>query len=95
LVVALLFWLYNNLFTNNGSGGLTSIVFALMLGFLTYPVFWWLCAIWDRVSERTRYARARKRFIAEMTGRARAYAPRARQAAPIGQPPPAAEPSGA
>ena len=48
-----------------------------MFGFLFYPVFWWISATWDRVTERMRYKSARKRFIKEMTGRVRAYAPTA------------------
>jgi hypothetical protein len=98
LFVALMFWIYNNVFTDNASGGLTSVVFALMIGFLTYPVFWWLCALWDRVRESTRYARARKAFIADMAGRARAYGSRAPATAPAptaSAPPSSAEPSGA
>jgi hypothetical protein len=103
LLVALVFWLSSNFLMRGGAGGLASIMFAVMFGFLTYPVFWWLCGFWDRVSERMRYKRARKRFIAEMTGRVRAYAPRASQPAPQPAPapmppvaqPPAAEPSGA
>jgi hypothetical protein len=104
LLVALVFWLCSNFLVRGGAGGVASIMFAVMFGFLTYPVFWWLCGIWDRVSERMRYRRARKRFIAEMTGRVRAYAPRAPQPTPhaapapmppVAEPPPAAEPSGA
>ena len=104
LLVALLFWLYSNFISRGGAGGMGSIMFALMFAVLTYPVFWWLCGVWDRVSERIRYPRVRKRFIAEMTGRVRAYAPRAQQPAPqpapapappVAEPPPAAEPSGA
>jgi len=104
LLVALTFWLYSNFLMRGGAGGLASTMFAVMFGFLTYPVFWWLCGVWDRVSERMRYRRARKRFIAEMTGRVRAYAPRAAQSAtqpaptpmpPVAESPPAAEPSGA
>jgi hypothetical protein len=105
--VALVFWFVSNFIMRNGDGGLMSIMLAGMFGFLTYPAFWWLCAIWDRVSERIRYRRARKRFIAEMAERVRSYAPNAAQQAapapavveapaPIApQAPPAAEPSGA
>jgi len=96
-IVALLFWLYNNVFTNGGSGGPTSVVFAAMIGLLTYPVFWGLCRLWDQFGERTRYARARKTFIADMAGRARAYERRAapEAAPPTSAPPSSAEPSGA
>lgn len=104
LLVALLFWAYSNFISRGGAGGTASIMFALMFAFLTYPVLWWLCGVWDKISERIRYKRARKRFIAEMTGRVRAYAPRASQPTPQPSPapmppvaelPPAAEPSGA
>jgi hypothetical protein len=59
----------------------------LMFGFLFYPVFWWISATWDRVTERMRYRSARKRFIKEMTGRVRAHAPTA-PAAPQTSPEP-------
>ena len=52
-----------------------SIYLAIMFGFLTYPVFWWLCGLWDRLTERMRYKNARKSFISEMEARVRAYAP--------------------
>jgi hypothetical protein len=92
LGVALIFWIMNDLMRGGGGGG-TAILLALVMGGITYPVFWWLCALWDRVGERIRYRHARKRFIADMTGRVRAYARR-----PASQPQPAptaAEPSGA
>jgi hypothetical protein len=99
LLVALSFWLYSNFISRGGAGGMGSIMFAVMFAVLTYPVLWWLCGLWDRVSERIRYPRARKRFIAEMTGRVRAYAPRPAQPAPAraptAEPPAAAEPSSA
>lgn len=104
LLVGLAFWLYSNFVSNAGAGGMSATMLAALFALLTYPVFWWLCAVWDRVSGRIRYQRARKRFIAEMTGRTRAYGPRIPQPAPqpapmptppVAEPPPAAEPSGA
>src|SRR5690606_37938466 len=96
--VALTFWFVSNFITRNGYGGLTSVALALMFGFLTYPVFWWICRTWDRISERFRYRAARGRFIEEMRGRVQAYAPQRAGAAPAPQPapePPRAAPGAA
>jgi hypothetical protein len=90
LGVALVFWFVSNFITRQGNGGMGSVSLALMFAFLTYPVFWWLCRIWDRVTERMRYRAARKRFLADMDGRVRAYAPQA--SAPATPPPVAAQP---
>lgn len=73
--VAVVFWFVSNFITRQGNGGVMSISLALMFGFLTYPVFWWLSRTWDRLTERMRYRSARKRFIKEMSGRVKAYAP--------------------
>jgi hypothetical protein len=70
----LIFWFVSNFIERNGEGGLMSISLAVMFGFLTYPVFWWLCRTWDRITEKMRYRSARKKFIAEMSGRVQAYA---------------------
>ncbi len=88
LGVAVIFWFVSNFITRQGQGGLMSIMLAVMFAFLTYPVFWWLARTWDRLTERWRYRAARKRFIAEMTGRVRAFAPGAAAAAeaPLGAP---------
>lgn len=86
LGVALVFWFVSNFITRHGNGGMGSVSLALMFAFLTYPVFWWICRVWDRITERMRYRAARKRFLADMDGRAKAYAPQA--SAP--EPPPAA-----
>lgn len=77
LGVVLIFWLVSNFSTRDGHGGSMSIFLALMFGFLTYPVFWWLCSLWDRFTEGARYKAARERFIDDMSARARAYAPSA------------------
>jgi hypothetical protein len=69
------FWFVSNFITRQGDGGLMSVFLAGMFAFLTYPLFWWLSAIWDRLTEKFRYRAARKRFINEMTARVRAYAP--------------------
>jgi hypothetical protein len=87
LGVALVFWFVSNFITRNGYGGLLSVSLALMFGFLTYPVFWWICRTWDRITERMRYAAARKRFLREMEGRVKAYAPQANVAPPQTAPP--------
>jgi hypothetical protein len=98
LGVALVFWFVSNFITRNGYGGLLSVGLALMFAFLTYPVFWWICRVWDRLTERMRYRAARRRFIKDMTGRVKAYAPSIAapvQPEPMAAPPSAAEPSGA
>lgn len=74
--VALVFWLWSNFIERAGQGGTMSIFLALMFAALTYPVFWWLCVTWDRVTGRMRYRAARERFLKDMDGRAQAFAPR-------------------
>jgi hypothetical protein len=92
LGVAMVFWFVSNFITRHGDGGLMSIMLAVMFAFLTYPVFWWITRTWDRLTEKWRYKAARKRFINEMAGRVRVYAPGA--AAPSPTPaPPAATPT--
>lgn len=94
--VTVVFWFVSNFIERGGYGGLGSISLAIMFGFLTYPVFWWISRTWDRVTERIRYKNARKRFIKDMQGRVKAYAPSAAPVAPQAsapaavQPPPAA-----
>lgn len=90
--VALVFWFVSNFITRNGYGGLLSVGLALMFGFLTYPVFWWLSSVWDRITERMRYKSARKRFLKDMDGRVRAYAPTASAAPAPETPAPQAPP---
>jgi hypothetical protein len=85
LGVALVFWSVSRFVFSTGS--IWAAMFALMFGFLTYPVFWWVCAIWDRVTERMRYVRVRRQFIADMDKRVRAYAPQSVSEAPEPAPP--------
>jgi hypothetical protein len=75
LGVVLVFWFVSHFIIRAGHGGTMSIFLAIMFGFLTYPLFWWLCGLWERFTEDMRYRAARKRFIDDMTGRVRAYAP--------------------
>lgn len=74
LVVAVVFWLISNFETRHGEGGTGSMWLAVMFAFLTYPVWWWLCRTWDRITERMRYRAAKKKFLGEMSARAAAYA---------------------
>ena len=73
LAVAVIFWLISNFETRHGEGGTGSIWLAVMFAFLTYPVWWWLCRTWDRITERMRYRAAKKKFLSEMQARADAY----------------------
>jgi len=94
LGVAFIFWFVSNFITRHGEGGLMSVMLAIMFAFLTYPVFWWITRTWDRLTEKWRYKSARKRFINEMTGRVRVYAPGAQTLAAASPPaPPAATPA--
>ena len=58
-----------------GRGPVGAGFLAAMFAFLAYPVFWWIAGSWDRITERIRYGRARKLFIADMDGRVKTYAP--------------------
>ena len=85
LGVAVIFFLVSDFVVRQGQGGLMSAFLALMFAFLTYPVFWGICGLWDRMTERMRYRRTRKQFIDEMAGRVRAHAPKPQMAsAPAG-----------
>jgi hypothetical protein len=86
LGVALVFWFVSNFIERDGHGGTMSIFLAAMFGFLTYPVFWWICRTWDRITERMRYKAARKKFLKDMDARVQAYAPAPQQPAPQPQP---------
>ena len=83
--VAVVFWFVSNFIERGGNGGLMSIMLALMFAFLSYPLFWWICRTWDRLTEKARYKAARKKFIAEMSGRVQAYASAPRPEAPAAQ----------
>lgn len=74
LFIAFIFFCVSFYIVRRGQGAVTSTSLAVMFAFLLYPVMWWICATWDRVTERIRYKKARKEFIAEMEGRARVYA---------------------
>jgi hypothetical protein len=84
--VALVFWFWSNFIERGGQGGTMSIFLALMFATLTYPMFWWLCGTWDRITERMRYKAARRRFLSDMDGRAQAYAPRPEAPQPAAEP---------
>lgn len=101
LLVGVAFWAVSNYLERGGQGGAMSVFLAAMFGFLTYPIFWWVCGTWDRISERMRYRAARKRFLSEMDARVRTYAPLSESSASAAAAPaqarrpdpPAAEPS--
>jgi hypothetical protein len=80
LLIAFIFFCVSFYVVRRGQGSVTSTSLAVMFAFLLYPLLWWICATWDRVTERIRYKKARKDFIAEMEGRARVYAPKAEAA---------------
>jgi hypothetical protein len=85
LGVGVIFYLVSHYIVRHEQGAVMSGFLAAMFAFLTYPVFWGACGLWDRVSERVRYKRERKRFINEMAGRVRAHAPKPQMAsAPAG-----------
>ncbi len=75
LGVAGVFWFASHFVYNRGA--ISAAWLGVMFGFLTYPVFWWLCRTWDQLTERMRYRAARKRFIKDMSERVRAFAPTA------------------
>lgn len=70
--IGLIFWVVSFYIMN--AGAWMAGFAAAALAFLLFPLLLWLCRTWDRVSERMRYARARKSFIANMEGRVRVYA---------------------
>lgn len=75
LGVAIVFWLVSTL--QFRTGPVWAFFFAAMFAFLLFPLFWWICGLWDRITERARYKRVRAQFIADMESRVRAYAPTA------------------
>jgi len=85
LGVGIIFYLVSHYIVRHEQGAVMSGFLAAMFAFLTYPVFWGACGLWDRVTERMRYKGLRKRFIDEMAGRVRAHAPKPQMAsAPAG-----------
>lgn len=74
LMIALIFWLVSHFIVHGGEDAILAGVWAVMFAFLSFPLFWWICATWDRVTEKMRYKAARKRFIAEMTQRVQKFA---------------------
>lgn len=82
LFIAFVFFCVSFYVVRRGQGAVTSTSLAVMFAFLLYPLMWWICATWDRVTERIRYKRVRKEFIAEMEGRARVHAKKAEPVAP-------------
>ncbi len=74
--VAVIFYLVSHYIVRHEQGAVMSGFLAGMFAFLTYPVFWAICGLWDRVTERMRYKRERRTFIDDMTGRVQAYAPK-------------------
>ncbi|GAN00162.1 hypothetical protein U91I_03827 [alpha proteobacterium U9-1i] len=82
LLIAFVFFCVSFYIVRHGDGAVTSTSLAIMFAFLLYPLLWWICGTWDRVTERIRYKKARRDFIAEMEGRARVYAPSTAPAAP-------------
>jgi len=75
LLVALLFWVASNFVVRHGHGGMMSIFLAVMFAFLSYPLFWWLCGLWGRVSARMRYQAERKQLIAAAEAQVAGFAP--------------------
>lgn len=75
LVIAVIFYLVSHY--QFGRGPVMAGFMAGFFAFLTVPVLWWIWKTWDRVTESMRFKAARKKFIAEMEARVRAYAPQA------------------
>lgn len=73
LVIAVIFYLVSHY--QFGRGPVMAGFMAGFFAFLTVPVLWWLCKTWDRVTEGMRFKAVRKKFLADMEGRVRAYAP--------------------
>jgi hypothetical protein len=75
LLLAFVFWLVSDFVVRRGEGGMMSIFLAIMFAFLTYPLFWWLCSLWSRLSARMRYQAARKHLIADVEQKVAVFAP--------------------
>jgi len=81
IAVAGIYWLVSYYLYNQGPT--TSAVYATIWAFLIFAPLWWICGLWDRVTERIRYANARKRFIRDMEGRVIAYGARSEAATAV------------
>lgn len=75
LVGALIFWLMSHFLYHRST--VQANYFAAAFAFALYPALYWLCGLWDRITERIRYKAARTHFITEMSARVQAYTPRA------------------
>jgi hypothetical protein len=64
---------------------LESLWWAGFFSFLTYPVFWWLAAMWEQMTERARFRRGRAQLLADIEAGLRAH----RQTPPSPAPSPA------
>ncbi|MBY0563321.1 MAG: hypothetical protein K2P58_03960 [Hyphomonadaceae bacterium] len=69
LAVAAIFYVVSHFFL--GRGAISAAFLAVMFATLTYPVFWWLSATWDRITQEMRYDAARRRFLEDMGARVR------------------------
>ncbi len=87
LLIAFIFYCVSFYLVRQGEGQITAASLAIMFAILLFPLLWWICGAWDTITERIRYRRVRKQFIAEMESRVRAHAPG--QAAAPETPPPA------
>jgi len=74
LVVALLTWAISNWGYRGGEGGPMSVFLAVAFAVLTFPIVWGLSALWDRLSARARYGRARAAFLSDAEAQVRALA---------------------
>lgn len=54
---------------------LESLWWAGFFSFLTYPVFWWLAALWEQLNERARFRRGRAQLLADIEAGLRAHRP--------------------
>lgn len=75
LLIAVIFWAVSYFLVRGEQSPIMSGFWAGFFAFLLFPLLWWLCGIWDRTTERFRYAKARKNFIADMEGRVQAHMP--------------------
>ena len=75
LVYALAFWLIAR-FALAKSEGFAN-VYSIMSALLLFPLLWWIAAKWDAFTSEWRYQAARKKLIADASGRVRAYVAKA------------------